>query len=317
MNMPGRNYAATTSSGYRYGFNGKEKSDEIAIGDLDFGARIYDGRLGRWLSVDPLQKKYPSLSPFIFTNNNPIIYIDFDGRDWTISTTVDKDGNQTITLKLTAAVVNNTANKGINMHTFALKAKDQIINTFSVSYNKAVFDGSVFVPSTLDNYPGKVILKNKSVKVTFKIEVDIRVINDEKEIKANEHLIAIDNTETFKQKGHPNAEGFANKIGGKIIRINEQMATGIIANTDRMGLPHEVGHTLGLEHSDIKYSDAWDKLWGIVDDDYLTNEKLRNENLMRHDYPDSKTMPTGATGLTDKQMEKVIKNVKNEKVNKN
>lgn len=36
----------------RYGFNGKEKDFETANDDYDFGARIYDGRLGRWLSLD-------------------------------------------------------------------------------------------------------------------------------------------------------------------------------------------------------------------------------------------------------------------------
>ena len=49
---------------YRFSFNGKEKDDEVkGIGNsLDFGARIYDSRLGRWMSLDPMQSKYPSLS---------------------------------------------------------------------------------------------------------------------------------------------------------------------------------------------------------------------------------------------------------------
>jgi len=41
------------SEGYRYGFNGKEKDNETFSGAYDFGARIMDVRLGRWLSVDP------------------------------------------------------------------------------------------------------------------------------------------------------------------------------------------------------------------------------------------------------------------------
>jgi hypothetical protein len=55
---------------------------------LDFGARIYDSRLGRWLSVDPLQKMYSGLSPYNFVDNNPIRLIDADGRVITIP-----DGN--------------------------------------------------------------------------------------------------------------------------------------------------------------------------------------------------------------------------------
>ena len=78
MNMPGRKFSS--NSGYRYGFNGQEKSGEIANDDYDYDARIYDGRLGRWLSVDPLENKYIGLSPFNFCLNNPIKFIDINGE---------------------------------------------------------------------------------------------------------------------------------------------------------------------------------------------------------------------------------------------
>ncbi len=70
--------------GYRFGFNGKENDNEVkGIGNsIDFGDRIYDPRLGRWLSIDPLQKKYPYLSPYIFAGNNPIKFVDYDGKDF-------------------------------------------------------------------------------------------------------------------------------------------------------------------------------------------------------------------------------------------
>jgi RHS repeat-associated protein len=75
-------YGRTWSSeGYRYGFNGKEKDSETTAGAYDFGARIYDGRLGRWLSADGKFKKYPSHSPYHFGFNNPILVIDSDGNE--------------------------------------------------------------------------------------------------------------------------------------------------------------------------------------------------------------------------------------------
>jgi RHS repeat-associated protein len=80
MNMPNRNYQQTTTSSYRYGFNGKEKANEITNDDYDYDARIYDGRLGRWLSVDPAFSKSPSFSPYSYCFNNPIIYTDPDGE---------------------------------------------------------------------------------------------------------------------------------------------------------------------------------------------------------------------------------------------
>ena len=43
-------------------------------------ARMYDPSLGRFLSVDPLAGKYPHLSPYVYANNNPLKYVDPDGR---------------------------------------------------------------------------------------------------------------------------------------------------------------------------------------------------------------------------------------------
>lgn len=56
----------TRTMRYRFGFNGKENDNEVkgTGNQLDFGARIYDPRLGRWLSLDPLQAKYPGFSPY-------------------------------------------------------------------------------------------------------------------------------------------------------------------------------------------------------------------------------------------------------------
>jgi RHS repeat-associated protein len=87
MGMPGRTYSA--NSGYRYGFNGKEKDKSINSGALDFGARIYDGRIGRWFSVDPMAQERVSLSPYNFCSNNPISRVDPTGAldEW-----VEHDG---------------------------------------------------------------------------------------------------------------------------------------------------------------------------------------------------------------------------------
>jgi len=71
MEQPGRTFS---SGSYRYGFNGMEKDDEIkgSGNSLDFGARIYDSRLGRWLSRDPMAHLYVPISPYVFALNNPI-----------------------------------------------------------------------------------------------------------------------------------------------------------------------------------------------------------------------------------------------------
>jgi len=68
---------------YRFAFNGMEQDDEVKGegNSYDFGARIYDSRLGRWMSTDPHQTNYAGLSSYNFVANNPIIYVDMDGKD--------------------------------------------------------------------------------------------------------------------------------------------------------------------------------------------------------------------------------------------
>ena len=80
--MPGRGFAAAGS--YRYGFNGKENDNEVKGegNQQDYGMRIYDPRLGRFLSVDPLIYEYPELTPYQFASDRPIDGIDLDGLEF-------------------------------------------------------------------------------------------------------------------------------------------------------------------------------------------------------------------------------------------
>jgi RHS repeat-associated protein len=69
---------------YKYGFNGKENDNETVgtgSGTQDYGERIYNPALGKWLSIDPKSSKYPSISPYTFAVNSPIFVIDPDGGD--------------------------------------------------------------------------------------------------------------------------------------------------------------------------------------------------------------------------------------------
>jgi RHS repeat-associated protein len=80
MQMPGRGFS---SGKYRYGFNGKENDNEVKGegNQQDYGFRIYDPRLGRFLSVDPLTTSYPMLTPYQYASNSPIANIDVDGLE--------------------------------------------------------------------------------------------------------------------------------------------------------------------------------------------------------------------------------------------
>jgi len=63
----------------RYKFNGKEL--DVETGLYYYGARYYNPQLSIWLSVDPLAEKFPAWSPYSAFYNNPIFYVDPDGRE--------------------------------------------------------------------------------------------------------------------------------------------------------------------------------------------------------------------------------------------
>jgi RHS repeat-associated protein len=86
---------------YRFGFNGKENDNGVkGLGNQqDYGMRIYDPRVGRFLSVDPLQAKFPFHSPYQFAGNTPIQAIDLDGaEEFHFLLSFDKEGKAHLTL---------------------------------------------------------------------------------------------------------------------------------------------------------------------------------------------------------------------------
>jgi RHS repeat-associated protein len=65
---------------YRYGFNGKPTDRELNDWQ-DYGMRMYNARIGRFFTPDPLQSEYPMLTPYQFAGNTPIWAIDLDGLE--------------------------------------------------------------------------------------------------------------------------------------------------------------------------------------------------------------------------------------------
>ena len=82
MVMEGRKYRDENYD-YRYGFNGKEDDKDFGDKQLiqDYGFRLYNPAIARFLSVDPLAPSFPWYTPYQFAGNKPIWAIDLDGLE--------------------------------------------------------------------------------------------------------------------------------------------------------------------------------------------------------------------------------------------
>ncbi len=243
------------TSGYRYGFNGKENDNEVKGegNQQDYGMRIYDPRIGRFLSVDPLTRDFPWYTPYQFAGNMPILAIDMDGLEPVprIKQIYSYNNGESImvvadvTIHIKIINLSKIANGQIDMNSLRAKTKSLLDDALS-GEGKSMANG-YFGTEKL----GEGLAKVKSLKnsinqtVTFKVDVvtDVRVINSLDEIGENDWVFAIvDKVITDKSE---EALGLA-QFGGKVA-IGD--ASAFVGQTLPKYAPnlvaHEVSHLLG------------------------------------------------------------------------
>jgi RHS repeat-associated protein len=131
--MPGR--TIVKGSTYRFGFNGKENDKETtSTATYDYGFRIYNPALGKFLSVDPLTKNYPMLTPYQYASNRPLDGVDLDGLEWKKVESYDpKTGVTNVHFQVQLKVINDS-----KVFRDLLNLKKEIEDQF-----KNAFDGRV------------------------------------------------------------------------------------------------------------------------------------------------------------------------------
>ena len=81
----GSSSATITDATNRWRYSGKEEQAAAlnpALPLIDFGARMYDPAIARWMSVDPLAEKYYPMSTYGYCVDSPVSFIDPKGMEW-------------------------------------------------------------------------------------------------------------------------------------------------------------------------------------------------------------------------------------------
>lgn len=164
----GRTYQADTLNGYRFGFNGKETDSESDL--QDYGMRIYDSRLGRFLSVDPVSIEYPELTPYQFASNTPIEAFDIDGLEKTRTKPSALPG-----IEIKIELPDNVPQKPLLAPIKKDDTEPPTLNSFSLALEGSLSGKDGKVSAKIDNSgEGSLSASNSKANITLKTNGEIK-----------------------------------------------------------------------------------------------------------------------------------------------
>ncbi|MDL2231893.1 RHS repeat-associated core domain-containing protein, partial [Porphyromonadaceae bacterium OttesenSCG-928-L07] len=133
----------------RFRYNGKERHNFGGNDYHDYGARMYDPYSGRWLGVDPLAEKYYSMGAYVYCANNPVRYIDPDGRFMTdyynlmgnLVKHIDDNSNEK-KLVLTSAKKMDKVDEAIASGAVVSVPSNEVVNAMEQAFQKTEVSGN-------------------------------------------------------------------------------------------------------------------------------------------------------------------------------
>lgn len=225
-------YSRENSVAQKYKYNGKEEQDELGLGWLDFGRRMYQPELGRFFAADRFADKYRSMTPYHYAANNPTLFVDINGDSLYI-----RNGNESY-------LYNNgklSNDKGKDVTNKAFRKNGEARNNF---LGKAA-GGLAKIGKT--EAGAAMISKLQSSKFNFTIkQSSINRFDPDNENNASALMnMDLDNKHPF-QKGNLWVEGMSfNEIGsGGSIYWNpdQSMEAGGVTEGPELALAHEAFH---------------------------------------------------------------------------
>ena len=215
-----------------YLFNAKELDEETGL--YYYGARYMDPKISMWLGVDPLMEKYPSVTGYCYTMDNPIRFIDPDGRDGMVT----GNGTETDPYIITAKYFYKKGTLD--------ESQKQGLNDAINAYNNLGGGSGIKVKEQNRTFYAKYNLSAEEVKDVNEARLNTCFETTSGEPRYYGNIVG---TEVYNGNEYGSANNF--RIDFNVENIKKGIEEGIDSRDINTSTAiHEIGHNLGAEHSD-------------------------------------------------------------------